>query len=106
MFLNLVYTYIMMIECIIFFQFLRLLQPLSIKFSMKYVLSPKHGQISYIWEYRVDELTYWDTIAVPSHTCLLYVKDFGDYKCTIGDSENVHLFTVALPGTYLFVIVH
>ena len=65
------------------------------KYSTLLVLSPKHGQISYIWEYRVDELTYWETIAVPSHTCLLYVKDFGEYKCTIGDSENVHLFTVA-----------
>lgn len=67
------------------------------------VLSPRHGQVSYKWEYRIDDLSPWQSIAMPAYTCLLYVKDSGEYKCTIEDSSDEHLFTVCLAGMIIYI---
>ena len=71
------------------------------KYATLQVLSPKHGYVCYNWESRIDAQSLWETVAVPSHTCLLYVKDPGQYKCTVGDSDDVYLFTVVLSGRYI-----
>lgn len=68
------------------------------KYATLLVLSPRHGSVCYNWETRMDAQSIWETI--PSHTCLLYVKDPGHYKCTIGEAYDAYLFTVALSGLY------
>ena len=69
------------------------------KYAILLVLSPKHGSVCYNWKSRSNAQTHWETISIPSHTCLLYVKDPGQYMCTVdGEDAVTHLFTVALSG--------
>ena len=37
----------------------------------------------------MDSKSLWETIAVPSRTCMLYVKEPGDYRCTYGEDFEV-----------------
>ena len=58
------------------------------------MLYPNHGSgMSYKWERRNAKSSVWEPIHVPVYTCLLYVDDPGDYRCTLCDE------------TYYFIVL-
>ena len=51
------------------------------------VISPNHGNVMYKWEKRVPSFFgEWKTIEVPPWTCLLYVNNATQYRCTVETS--------------------
>jgi hypothetical protein len=64
------------------------------------VLSPNHGRdVSYKWERRNAISSVWELIQVPVYTCLLFVDDPGDYRCTV--CEEIYYFIVLWKGMML-----
>ena len=53
------------------------------------VLSPNHGMVEYLWEYKSNYSQQWCKLEVPTTTCLLYIDTVRKYKCTVDGNEVI-----------------
>lgn len=61
------------------------------------VISPNHGHVLYAWEKKKENTENWESVNVPSHTCILYIDTAMQYRCNV-NGKSV-LFNVQ--GSYI-----